>query len=92
MCKKSKKPSNVNRPVSNDVSIDDSSIATVGMKELSRSLKISTRTIQRMVKRCEVPEPLHIGRSVRWRIQDIDVWLNAKKGEKGDFAGESVGL
>ena len=54
-------------------------------KELSKILQISTRSIWRLVSAHELPNPLRFGRTVRWRRQDIDSWI-----DRGCHSGETV--
>ncbi|GEM_PF-969863 len=51
---------------------------TLGMAELARELKTSTRTIQRMNADGKLPSPVRIGsRSLRWIRQTLVEWLAA---------------
>ena len=34
-------------------------------------LAISMRTLHRLVKKGQLPQPIHIGRSSRWRVRDL---------------------
>jgi excisionase family DNA binding protein len=43
--------------------------------EVARILRLSPRTVFRLVKRGELIPPLRIGRSIRWRLTDIQIWL-----------------
>jgi predicted DNA-binding transcriptional regulator AlpA len=39
--------------------------------DLERLLKVNRRTIDRLCKRGQIPAPLKLGGSNRWRVQDI---------------------
>lgn len=49
------------------------------VKELSELLKIAPRTIWRHVATGAVPEPIRIGRSVRWSRAKVEEWLAEKE-------------
>lgn len=50
-------------------------LATVA--DIARMTRMSTRTLWRLVSAEEMPEPLRIGRSVRWRVDEIKAWIAA---------------
>lgn len=50
----------------------------VDCAEVAAILGISTRTVWRLIASHELPEPLRIGRSVRWRLIDIERWIEAR--------------
>ena len=52
----------------------NSEILTI--EELADLLKVSTRTIRRIVKRRELPY-IRIGRQLRFRRESIDAWLDS---------------
>jgi excisionase family DNA binding protein len=54
--------------------------------DLERLLKVDRRTISRLVKRGELPAPLKLGGSNRWRAEDI----NAAIDRLGRRAGRKV--
>jgi len=45
--------------------------------QLAELLGVSRRTIQLWEKSGKVPEPIRIGRTVRWRREEIEAWLKA---------------
>jgi len=47
----------------------------ITIEELSKILKVSTRTISRLKSEGRLPQPITIGRLVRWRRSDIETWL-----------------
>ena len=53
------------------------------IEELAKLLKVSTRTIRRVIKRRELPV-IRIGRQFRFRRQDIDDWLDSQTMSKSE--------
>lgn len=43
--------------------------------EISNLIKVSRRQIWKLLAMGRLPEPIRIGRSVRWRRADIDSWI-----------------
>lgn len=37
------------------------------------------RTLRRWIREAEVPAPIRIGGTLRWRRKDVDAWLEAQK-------------
>jgi len=50
----------------------------VDSKELAKILGISLRTLDSLDKRRELPEGIRVGHVRRWRMSDIDDWINIK--------------
>ncbi len=48
------------------------------IEDLSVILKLSKRTLWRMRSACQLPKPIRLGNSVRWRVSDIEAWLNQR--------------
>ena len=46
-------------------------------RELAETLRVSTRTVERLTASGVLPQPVRIGRSVRWRSAEIYEWLAA---------------
>ncbi|MCZ6653208.1 MAG: helix-turn-helix domain-containing protein [Planctomycetota bacterium] len=44
---------------------------------LARALKVSVRQVWKMLSRGDLPSPIKLGRSVRWRSAEIARWLDA---------------
>ncbi len=44
---------------------------------LARALKVSVRQVWKMLSRGDLPAPIKLGRSVRWRAAEIAKWLEA---------------
>jgi excisionase family DNA binding protein len=43
--------------------------------DLCERLRLSKRTISRMLSAGKLPPPVQIGRCVRWRERDIERWI-----------------
>jgi predicted DNA-binding transcriptional regulator AlpA len=41
------------------------------IEDLERILRVHRRTISRMCKRGEFPQPMRIGIGMRWRVEDV---------------------
>ena len=50
-------------------------------KDLARTFQISTRTVRRWQRAGDLPPPLRIGGSLRWRAADLEAWLARKDSE-----------
>jgi excisionase family DNA binding protein len=46
--------------------------------DVAKYLRVVPRTVQRMVTRGELPEPIRIGGCVRWRRADLDALTEAR--------------
>jgi len=67
----------VERPTSNKSATPDSDRLLVGISALARMLDMSTRTIRRKHSAGQIPRPLKISGSIRWRISEINRWVDA---------------
>ena len=45
---------------------------------LSHLLGISTRTIWRRLNCGDIPKPVRLGKSVRWRLSEIKSWIDRR--------------
>jgi len=45
------------------------------IRDLARILKLSPRSIWRLVRNRQLPGPLRIGGSIRWRAEEIVKWI-----------------
>jgi excisionase family DNA binding protein len=57
--------------------------------ELAGILKLSHRSIWRLVRSGQLPTPIHLGSSTRWRVDEIAAWL--KRGGTSTDSGASAG-
>lgn len=51
-------------------------VVLVDVDEFASILKVSSRTIWRLVSSGEAPTPIRIGGSSRWRLSDLNAWIN----------------
>jgi predicted DNA-binding transcriptional regulator AlpA len=49
-------------------------VATAGLAQM---LCVSERAIRKMNNSGRLPRPIRLGRSVRWRVAEIEAWLAA---------------
>ena len=54
------------------------------IRELAKVLKLSPRSIWRLVKNHQLPAPVRIGGSIRWRADDISLWIAKGCCEQGN--------
>lgn len=45
--------------------------------QLASLMQISTRTLWRLLSAHRLPEPLRIGGSVRWRLEEVKQWIES---------------
>lgn len=44
--------------------------------ELAEMLKVSTRTLWRLLSKGALPEPVRLGGSTRWRLHEVQQWID----------------
>lgn len=49
----------------------------IGVDNFAALLQVSTRTIWRLVSSGEAPEPIRIGGSCRWRLEEVKDWIES---------------
>ncbi len=62
------------------------------IRELARALKLSPRSIWRLVRKQQLPSPIRIGGSIRWRVGEVSSWINdaaSPQKKPDDVVGES---
>lgn len=47
----------------------------ISADELSKMLRISKRTLWRLLSAGRLPRPVRFGGSVRWRLSDVKSWI-----------------
>lgn len=57
--------------------VQESSRLAVSATELATCLGVSLRHVRRLDALGKLPEPIRLGRSVRWPVAEIDAWLAA---------------
>jgi len=48
----------------------------LNVREVSEMLGISERTIYRLSDAADMPQPVKLGASVRWRKQELENWVD----------------
>lgn len=68
---------NTNRSevVRNDGRDPSLTIELVNARELAKMLSVSERTLYRLKSAGELPAPVVLGGSVRWRLSEIHKWI-----------------
>mgnify|MGYP006273288665 CR=1 FL=1 len=67
---------NPTRPASDHLPSDPSAAeALLTPRDVADMLRVSVRTLYRWIDHGHVTPPLRLGRSLRWRRDDIDRWL-----------------
>jgi excisionase family DNA binding protein len=56
-------------------SIEDLNEQLISADLLAKRLDISKRTLQRLRSKGQMPTAVYLGRSVRWRLQDVNDWI-----------------
>jgi predicted DNA-binding transcriptional regulator AlpA len=50
----------------------------LALHDLESILRVSTRTIRRLLARRQFPAPVRIGRSLRWRPDDLRAFIHER--------------
>jgi prophage regulatory protein len=61
----------------NDPSSSGSTAIAVDAQRLAELLGLSLRTIRRLDSSGKLPRPLRIGGAVRWRLSEVNRWVDA---------------
>lgn len=48
----------------------------LSMRDLAQQLSVDPSTIKRWVSRGEMPAPIKVGGSLRWRSRELQSWVN----------------
>jgi len=48
----------------------------IAADELARLLDVSTRTVWRLLSAGQLVQPVRLGGSVRWRLDEVRQWIN----------------
>lgn len=51
-------------------------VELIDAARLASLLSVSARTLYRLKERGYLPEPIRLGGSVRWRLGDVEQWIN----------------
>lgn len=63
--------------IQTNTNIPSSESLLISAEQLSELLQLSTRTLWRLVHEGRIPVPVRIGRSVRWKRAEIEMWIEA---------------
>jgi excisionase family DNA binding protein len=66
------------KPRREDVVVGPVVPLTLTREELARALKVSGRTIARLVAQKKLPAPFKVGRGSRWRADDVVKFIEAQ--------------
>ena len=62
------------------------STTTVGIRQLSEDLLVSTKTIRRMVQTGSIPAPMRLnGKAYRWLQSEIRAWMELGMPKRCEF-------
>lgn len=51
----------------------------IDVDEVARRLAVSAQTVRRLVAAGQFPAPIRVGRSVRWRLADVEAWIDEQE-------------
>lgn len=51
-------------------------VQLIAAEEVAGILDVSTRTVWRLLSTGKLVQPLRIGGSVRWRLDEVQEWIN----------------
>jgi excisionase family DNA binding protein len=49
----------------------------IGLVEVAEHFNVSRRTILNWIERREFPGPIRVGRQLRWRVDELNEWIEA---------------
>lgn len=52
-------------------------VLLIPANQLATLMQISTRTLWRLLSANRLPEPVRIGGSVRWRLDEVKQWIES---------------
>ena len=64
------------KPSNDEASIQSLACELITASQLADLLNISERTLYRLKSSGQLPRPIHLGGSVRWRLTDIRDWID----------------
>jgi predicted DNA-binding transcriptional regulator AlpA len=63
----------------------------IDAKAFANLLSISSRTLSRLIDLKAVPQPVHLGRLIRWRLAEVLEWIEADCPPQKSWSSKSVG-
>lgn len=61
------------------------------VQDIARMLSISVRSVWKLRGAGELPTPIRLGRSTRWRSSDIHRWIDARAPDRATRLAEGSG-
>ena len=61
------------------------SLELINARALAKMLSLSVRTVFRLDSSGKVPAPVRINGSVRWRLSDIEQWIELNCPNRNEF-------
>lgn len=49
----------------------------LSVKDVARTLSLSARSVWKLLSSGRLPQPVRLGRSVRWRADELTAWMDA---------------
>jgi len=65
------------KPLASNGAVQSTEPKLITVRELSGLLGMSKRTIWRLLSAGQVPQPVRIGRSTRWRLDEVRRWIDS---------------
>lgn len=65
------------------------SIALINSDQLAEMLGISRKSLYHALDAGQLPSPIKIGNRLRWRIEDIEAWLDDLAVSEAEFRGQA---
>lgn len=65
------------------------SIALINSDQLAEMLGISRKSLYHALDVGQLPSPIKIGNRLRWRIEDIEAWLDDLAVSEAEFRGQA---
>ena len=53
----------------------DAAPKLINAEELAKLMRVSERTLWRLLSGHKLPEPVRIGRNTRWRLAEVEEWI-----------------
>lgn len=54
---------------------------------IADAMELSPSTVEKLTARHDFPQPVRIGRSVRWRRDDVEAWVDRQTGRAQEPTG-----
>ena len=64
----------------------------IDAKTFAQLLSISSRTLSRLIDLKAIPQPVNLGRLIRWRLSEVLEWIEADCPPQRNWSRKSVGI